>query len=233
MPTFHVAFDESGKMGDSDHVIFAGFMASPSSWEALKADWQAVLRPRNIASFHAKEAFTFGGAWTQFRDDIKTRDAVVMELVQVGCKYAEGASWADLSSKDWKAQSQQIRSQYPKNDLFYVAFERGLMSMLTSTFVQPNDQFTIICDDSDEYSVECLRSYRNLIKRMPNLRGRVSGICFLDDAMYPPLQFADLLAYCLRRQGAPRAKDTELWKRVLDQINVVFSDREQRDVRVK
>lgn len=234
MATLHVAFDESGKMGDSPHVVFAGFgvEGEPYRGSQFQRDWEKRLSDVGISHFHATDAFTFRGPWAQFRGNRKDRDKLILSLVELGCDYFSRGSRSLMDTDKWKALPQETRRRYRNEDLFYFAFEQGIMGMLNSSHVNQGDAFTLICDDSDEYSVECLKSYRRFIKSAPELSARVNGICFFDDKKYPPLQMADLWAYCLRRE-ASGANRSELWHTLLERINATYSDQERQDARIK
>jgi hypothetical protein len=222
---FHVPFDESGKSADSSHVVFGGFVAEPNRWHEFGREWGAKLRANGLTFFRATDAFTFGNEWKRFggNDPVKEkeRDELVHALASIGCQFGRQGTGAVITTVSFAGLPAVKRRPY-RDDAFYLPFESGIKGLLHCPFAEPRDEFTLICDDSDEYSGESLNAYRRFIRDDADLSGRVSGICFLDDKKYPPLQFADMWAYCLRRNAA--GASTGLWREIYDKLLAVFSD---------
>ena len=87
--------------------------------------------------------------------------------------------------------------------------------------ILPTGIFTLVCDDSEEYSSECLKVYRRIRSLHPEVAARIGGICFQDDKVYPPLQAADLFAYCYREKAEKVPKG--IWVDVLGVFQETFS----------
>jgi hypothetical protein len=94
--------------------------------------------------------------------------------------------------------------------------------------LRPRDNVMLICDDSEEYSSECLRAYRRLKQLEPLISKRVPCITFADDQYYAPLQAADMYAYCVRAQHVGSAPG--LWKGPMEIIHSYFSEHVHSDI---
>ena len=94
--------------------------------------------------------------------------------------------------------------------------------------VDVNYRFNLLCDDSEEYSSECLKVYRRFRKLEPGLASKIGSLCFVNDETYPPIQAADLMAFCRRREleGNPPL----VWKNVLKKILERFSVHDTSEV---
>src|SRR5258708_1533034 len=99
--------------------------------------------------------------------------------------------------QEYRALGQQLRVKL--KDPLYAAFYSGIKTLVEGEEIEPEDKFNLICDDYEEYSGECLATYRRLIKQEPVIAEKIGGLCFLDDMKYAPLQAADLFAFCRRR----------------------------------
>jgi hypothetical protein len=58
---------------------------------------------------------------------------------------------------------------------------------------------SLVLDDNEQTAVTCYQLLRKLRLLKPELKKRISGICFVEDSRYPGVQAADLIAYEARR----------------------------------
>jgi hypothetical protein len=88
----------------------------------------------------------------------------------------------------------------------YLGFEQVVREVVGLSNVS-GQQHTIglIVDDEQEYSIECYRLLAKLKLKNPDMRNRVTSLCFANDISYPPLQAADLLAYVTRQELIARS----------------------------
>ena len=194
--TLLAAFDESGKHNDCGHVVFGGFISTQEKWNEFTVEWNARLGRAGMRFLHTGElcdAYRLCEGQAK-RNEIET---LIGDLTAVVCKYALEGFVSHISVRDFKKLDQTQRKKY--KDPFYYAFESGIKSIMQSTTLAPQNLALLVCDDSEEYSSECLKAYRRLKVRENKIAERIPGICFSDDKRYPPLQAADMFAYSYRR----------------------------------
>ena len=220
MTTYNVVFDESGKYNDSEFVIFAGFFATSDQWTEFGKKWHTLLRKEGLTWLHTIDAVQTKGDYAKFRERIPDRDALLLSLADLICEYAIEGTINRISMEEFKTLDRAVYQRY--KDPFYYAFEGGIEALAKSPTLDPNDRFNLICDDSEEYSSECLKAYRRLCKLNPEIASKFGMICFGNDKMYSPLQAADMLAYCFRRVSSGITDD--ICATVLTRFLKVFSD---------
>ena len=82
----------------------------------------------------------------------------------------------------------------------YSGFETLIKGITDIAKSDPQSKFHLICDLSEGYSVDCLKLFTRLRMMHESYRQRFTALSFADDCDYPPLQAADMLAYCFRRK---------------------------------
>lgn len=202
------AFDESGKLDDTEHVSFAGFVAKPAKWEEFREEWRRLLRPHKIKYWKTCDAVHMNGGYARFRKREKDLRTLITKLAELICKYAIEAMSGSISTSEFKQLSQDARKKL--KDPQYCAFESCVRMLVSSAEVDPGDTFTLVCDDSDEYAEHCLKLYTRLQKSTV-ISKRIVGLCFADDKKYEPLQAADLLAFCERAERREEPPDA-IWR---------------------
>jgi hypothetical protein len=212
--TFNIVFDESGKK-DRSHVVYAGLLFDQGeAWSEFSRQWRVLLYPHGISFFHSKEAFRFEGDWKQFQGKRQTEgENLIRSLATLSNEFPREAFGSIISSDGFKKLGNQQRARY-QNDPFYVAFEEGILAAVKHADILPDDNFNLICDDSEEHASECIRVYRRFVKNWPDVGKKLGTICFGDDEKIVPLQMADMFAYCLRKkaEGGPDGLWTEVLK---------------------
>ena len=133
-----------------------------------------------------------------------------------------------ITVAEFKALPKESRSRY--RDPFYYAFEHGVMTMSKDKCVGVTDDLALMCDDSDD-AVKCLQAFQRLKKREPSVDAKVAVIAFGDDKRYPPLQAADMIAFCHR--ASKTSAERGLWSAPLEIILATFSEtRSHEDITV-
>jgi len=87
-----------------------------------------------------------------------------------------------------------------KNPL-YAGFD-GLLNRIIQRSLQANtsnNQFNLVYDLSEEYSVQCLKLFLKMRARSA-VKQFFPSLAFADDQEFPPLQAADMVAYCGREE---------------------------------
>lgn len=234
--TLNAVFDESGKHNDCDLVVFGGLILDAQEIrDRFNARWGTLLRGANVllpqgraGPFLHMSELNNSYKKTSDRAGQRRVEALVESLAKYICESAIGGSWHSITVADFKSLSAKARRHY--KDPFYHAFEAGVISLSKSACVGPTDDLSLICDDSDEYAVKCLESFKRLRKAHPAVSEKLPVIAFGDDKVYPPLQAADMFAYCYR---AARSNPGEgLWSVPLQIFLSTFSDMSHEDIRL-
>lgn len=215
---YHAAFDESGK-GDCPYAVFAGLIALPSSWSNFQNEWLAALGEKNLAHWHTVKA----KAWFKGRE--LELFAFGRRLAEIICRHAIGGTVHSITMGEYKKLPEKRLSGLKSP--CHAAFNSGLKAMLNFERA-PGDTVTLICDDSDD-AVHCHELYR-AFRRFHKAEARhIAGICFHDDKVCPPLQAADLFAYCYREKFE---EGTDHWREVMAIFDREFSIQSEGDLRV-
>jgi hypothetical protein len=215
----HAVFDESGK-ADREHVIFAGLIAQPQHWHKLNQQWIALLSANALPYWRTTNAAQIDKHFAVFRRRRKDLEVLTRDLAQVLCDHAQSGSISTITMAEYNALTGEQRNRL--KDPYYAAFEGGLSALTSGFHAEHTDVLTLVCDDSEEYSSEALKRYR-LYKRLHPDASNMVAICFQDDRAYPPLQAADLFAFCYRRKVEGTVKG--IWADVLRMFEATFSDR--------
>ena len=78
----------------------------------------------------------------------------------------------------------------------------------------------IVCDLSEEYSIEVLKLFDPLRRRSEEIKRRCHGLFFADDRYVPILQLADMFAYVCRAYHSGNPHEV-----VLDIIEIITGKR--------
>lgn len=225
MAVHHAAFDESGKP-DREHVIFAGLIFFPARGQELNHKWTSLLEPHGLRYWRTTNAAELNKEFSRFRDHRRDLDKLTLELVSAACEYTEGGSVQSVTMDLYNALSSERRSEL--KDPYYAAFDAGLLALAAGPHIEPKDILTLVCDDSEEYSSEALKTYRRFRKLHLDIAPRIGGLCFHDDKTYPPLQAADLFAFCYRRKAENKLGG--VWAEAMEMFDNTFSLQERGDL---
>jgi len=199
----HGFFDESGKLADSEYVVFAGFVARPESWDHFSFEWKKRLEssPRKIPYLHTAEAMNLRGKiWQKWT--APERDALLIDLAEIAHRNVLHGIVAHALSNDFRVHP-ILKEKL--GDPHYAAFEACMMGLLEYS-KSSKDALHIIADDEEKYGVECYKLLNKLRIRHPRVRNLMSGFCLNDDRKFPPLQAADMWSY-FHRQELVRLKN--------------------------
>jgi hypothetical protein len=221
----HAAFDESGK-ADREKVIFAGLISTPQEWFSLNQKWIALLAPHGLQYWRTSDAARLKGPCERFRGHREELRTLTRELANVICEHAEGGTIHIITMDLYNALSPEKKAIL--KDPYYAAFDEGLMALAFGPHSNADDTLTLVADDSDEYSKEAVTRYRRFKQLHQENARMIAGFCLHDDKAYPPLQAADLFAYCQRR----RAEGTlnGIWAEVMTKFDETFTDIARADI---
>lgn len=188
--------DESGKLADHKFVVFAACVAQDPNWDVITQRWNDVIFPLGISSISMKDAMTFHGQFSGWANRGHERDELLYGLLDMAMPLAGSIVTAPMSTEEFKALPGEQR-QLLRNPQ-YCGFEAG-MRLIVSQMRSEHD-FHVICDSSEEYSPSMLRLYIHLRSRNEDFKRRCIAITFAEDYRFPPVQLADMVAFCERHR---------------------------------
>jgi len=184
------AFDESGQLSDTAHVVFGGWAASPANWESISEQWEDRLKGKP-SHLKMAEAMRLQGPFKGW-GEVK-RDALLLDLGRIVESLAVGASGM-VDCKAFKALRREHQKAL-KDKPVYCAFEACVKSLMK---FKPEVPFALYCDDSTAYAERVLSLYHRMKEKTPEFKGRCTHIAFADDEKFIPIQAAEMLSYSLR-----------------------------------
>ncbi len=219
MAILHACFDESGKLADSQYVVFGGYVSHVIHWEHFSHAWLRALRRHHMKHLHMHDVM-------RSKSDPTKRDAMLLEFANIINQHTLMATVCPISVNNFKALSAKEKGKLV--DPQYVAFEtcmRGILRYLEPDM--PSETIGVICDDTEQFAMGCYKLMTKLKARHPEMRKRFISLCFADDEEYPPLQAADMWVYTnyqemLRRMQAPGDAPSKLFE-TLTKGTVVMS----------
>jgi hypothetical protein len=234
--TVNAVFDESGKHKDCELVVFGGLMFDPTqATPPFNREWRTLLRASGVPLpvgrcgpfLHMVELNRMHKRANSDRAQQQAIELLAESLAKCICKYAMSGSWNSITVELFRNLPESDRGRY--KDPFYYAFESGVSTLANGFCVDSQDDIALICDDSDD-SIECLKSFRRLKRTNQTVGDKVSVIAFGDYKVYPPLQAADMFAYCFRAKLSNI--ESGLWTEPLNIIISTFSDCQPADIHI-
>jgi Protein of unknown function (DUF3800) len=192
MATLAAFFDESGKLADTKVVAFAGCIAGYPEWEVMGNKWMALIRGK-VAYVSMKDAIHFTGPFEGWRNRVDERDALLEQLAELAIDHISYWIPFVMTEDDFNRLPQSQRKQFKSPS--YMGFEACVRAIADHN---KNQQFVVIYDSSEEYSALCLKMYHRMRRQNPNVKEHCASITFAEDQRLPPLQLADMMAYCSR-----------------------------------
>ncbi len=197
-----VFFDDSGKLADQEMVVFGGCLLTTDHLVVMSERWTDTLKESGLSYLSMKDAMNFEGEFKNWKKDKShnereaDRDALLVRLVSTADFDVKAYPTAGVSSAEFKALPDDQRKKL--KDPHYCTFE-ACMNRAIDLVVQ-GEFLHVYCDSSENYAKECIGLYHKLRMRDPEFRKRCVAITFAEDEAFPPLQLADVVAYCVRKQ---------------------------------
>ncbi len=216
-PLIAAYFDESGKLHDHDLVTFAGYAAPFSDWEAFNQKWAAALAGTGMSHISMKDAIRYDGNFQSWMDRPDERNALLRKLAEIINSFEFASIVLPMTSSEFRALPEADRKRL--KNVQYCGFE-GAAKGILSVF-PPTTPMHMVCDLSEEYAPECVRLFNILRANDEDFKRRCFAISFADDSRTPPLQAADMLAYC------SRFRHNETLKRdpIVDEVAAILATR--------
>jgi hypothetical protein len=196
MAVILLALDESGKLDNTEDVVFGGCMFENAESHRFGEKWNGRLDESRIYSLHMKDAMRLGGDFRGWNEP--GRDNLLRGLATLAAQSRPMPMLvaAPMSTKEFRAlpQADQERLKNP----VYCGFEGCVRAAVDSIPRGEPHSLQIVCDLSEEYSVQVLRLFHKLRSRSEEVKRRCHGLFFADDRYVPILQLADMFAYVCR-----------------------------------
>jgi len=234
MAVFHVYLDESGKLsGKSDYTCLGGFVASAAEWNRVSFEWNSCLfkwrippvhMSRIMASLKRDEEEKRDDAWKKKKHEWGTlwesrRNQFLEELAMIIHRSSLVCVTTLVDANAYRKIQGEAGCDLVWSDSNVFAFHNVLMRSIEN--IETIDRCApigVVLDDDPEHA----KSYYDMLttlrthsdQRFRKVSERVRQITFCDDAIYPGLQAADLVAFVCRRFKVDDVQDEER----LDQI---------------
>ena len=214
-------FDESGKFADCEVVALAGIVGTSVPLGQFAYSWNTRLQRDGLEHVSMKDALHLNDDFHRWRDSPERRDTLLLDLASIIHASPLMRTGAYVTSAEFKALSQSERKLY-MGDPQYCCLETCVLGILAG-----RDDFSlnIACDLSEQYSEKCVALFHKLRSRNPVVKSRCFGISFLDDRYNPPLQAADMIAYCSR---AERLEDRSGEQPIVTRLIDMFASQDRR-----
>ena len=191
-------FDESGKLQDSEAVVFAGCIAAEEHWVSYMQKWSERIKRANppMNSLSMKDAMHFHNEFTGWQNRIHERDDLLADLAEIAVDHI--ICWVALpvTATLFKGLPEGRKKQLRNPQ--YMGFEAAVKAMLDIVKNPSTSLLHIYCDSSEEYAEKCLKLYPRMRYLDAETKQRCIAITFAEDQFFPPLQVADMIAYCIR-----------------------------------
>ncbi len=189
-------FDEAGHFrGAGDYLCMAGYIGDEDGWNAFTERWGKLLRKYGITAVHMKDMIALQDEYGKLGWDHDYRDKVVLpEFIEVIKDHLAVGLGIAVDLKHLRQMPPE--SQKAIGDPYYLCFMR-MIRLVIDTARKAGVEFpmALIFDDSEEYSIKCYRLLSRLRQENAEVKSLIGSISFADDAIYYPLQAADVLAY--------------------------------------
>jgi hypothetical protein len=182
------AFDESGKLADTDIVVFAGSVATADHWSVLCDCWLRALGEIKVPYLSMKDAMHLRGPWRELYESV--RDSVLVKLAEKLDELAGFHIAAPMSSKEFRALPQSARQML--KDPQYCGFEACIRGMVEG-IRNPALKVAFYYDSSEQYAEGCLKLYQRVRAKNAAIKHRCVSLTFTENEQYPLIQAADML----------------------------------------
>jgi hypothetical protein len=197
MAAFQVFCDESGEQSDPLCITFASVVFDVDEIPGFVRKWKELLGQAGIRYLAMKEVAACNGEFSGWKDRTEDRNELLHELSKItfdrsvfNVNSTVGKNHDPVNFKKLKAIIAKIAVS---------GFEALLKGIVEWSKSNPEIRCHLIYDISEAYSRDCMGMFNKLRSLNSVYKQRFSAITFADDTECPPLQAADMLAYCFRQ----------------------------------
>lgn len=244
MAVFHIYGDESGKLHQSDYTSFCGYVGHISLWQGFAAMWNNLRFKWQVPPIHMARIISPDNKddeWKKVKDEwgtswVTKRDVMLKEFAELVRTAGVVCVGAIVDSKHFR----QVADSDPDfkklyRDPIYMAFHTFVMRGIDKTeVIDKLSPIGIVIDDDEEFAMGVYQQLNTLrkdldnerkkyadekvVERIKRVRDRVHAITFVDDASYPGVQAADMIAYEARKIMVARLKDPNATSELYDEL---------------
>lgn len=204
MHILNAALDDVGSR--SGYVAYAAYIGFSADWGGFTTGWEEVLQQEKLASLHTAEylhsnPIPEGADPQKFQWELVDPFATVIHKSEVFgiCVGVEHAAYNALAPEEKELCGRA-------EELAFAMF----MSAVTKWThdLDKTDRVTLMVDESNDGSdIRLYSVYKQFKKDNPELGQTLASISFGNDAMYAPIQAADLLGNCFLKTLRNRQRD--------------------------
>jgi len=143
-----------------------------------------------------KEVIHYQGQFYSWKTREAERDQLILRLIEMSFPLVALFVTAPCDTEGFKRLPVDQRKKLV--DPQYCGFE-GCMKIVIGGLSAEHD-LHVVCDSTEEYSEKMLGLYLRMRRKDAQFKKRCIAITFAEDNMFPPLQLADIVAYCERHQ---------------------------------
>lgn len=196
MAVLQAFFDESGKFHDKTAVSFAGCIGFRKDIEYLSDRWTRVLNDNCVAYISTSEAMCYRNEFRGWTTREAERDELLLSLAKIGRQYLCGFIGWSMTSEKFRSLPEFQR--FGLTDPAYMGFEACVNVAVDQAQKNSRHVVDFYCDLSEQYSNKCVTLFNKIRVRRPDVKRVIRSITFADETQFPPLQLADMYAYCMR-----------------------------------
>jgi hypothetical protein len=212
-------FDQSGSLAEHPVIALCGFVDILQRWSELDDKWRSLLREYEIDCLHAVKALRYSQPYGKMeKGDAQKRILDILPFVRAVRDKLELAVIFAVDIKAYKTAPSIVREAFgDKPD--YFAFYETIVRILKHFALPKNYEVALVHDENDEQSLRFYQMLRKMKLEIPEVKKRITSICFCSDVAHPALQAADLIAYVSRKEADRRffGKDYE-FKALFDEF---------------
>lgn len=195
-------FDESGKYKQHPIVSVSGLVGKYTDWIAMGNAWYQLLREYQIPCLHAVRALRireqFGKTGCAATPD--ERAAHILPFISSVIENLNGLALAVTVDVKAYGKVEALHKEFTP-DPHYFAFFMAINNLLTFFSIPQRATIGLTFDDEQEKAMRCYQLLKKLKLRIPEVKDRITSICFSDDRDAPAIQAADLFAYLSRLEA--------------------------------
>lgn len=200
-------FDESGKLANSDFICLCGYICD-DGWNEFSVDWGELLKRHEIPLIHLAKLMRRAKPYEGLAWDAKKQDAVLREFVKPVRDHLLAGFGVGVDTKFYRSMPEDARKLIGNEDAQDFAFHRLLKLVISQLHNWGHKEpISLNFDYAEDFSVKCVTSLARLRQQRQEVKDLISSIGFADDAVYYPLQAADMLAYGTNRKLREVAPD--------------------------
>jgi hypothetical protein len=202
VPHLYGHFDESGKYEQHPIVSLSGLVGDFVHWQSFTAEWLRLLRDCGLPVLHATEilnpATPFGNLGSIGTH--AARSAQIEPFIKSVVEKLNGVAIAVAVDAEAYSRVQELHREFTK-DPHYFAFFMVVNNLLTHISIPRKLTVGLIFDDDQEKAMRSYRLLKRLKQQIPEVRSRVTSVCFSDDRDAPQVQAADLFTQLSRLEA--------------------------------